>query len=138
MIENGSVLDEAKRKTLYGDIYDDAMWLVNLVENLLSVTRIENGTIKVKMEPELLDEVFQEALAHLDRRASEHHIEVQLEDDLLMAKMDARLIVQVVINIVNNAIQYTPKDSEIKLSARRWGKMVKVEISDNGPGIEAK
>ena len=135
LIENGSVLDEAKRKTLYGDIYDDAMWLVNLVENLLSVTRIENGTIKVKMEPELLDEVFQEALAHLDRRASEHHIEVQLEDDLLMAKMDARLIVQVVINIVNNAIQYTPKDSEIKLSARRWGKMVKVEISDNGPGI---
>lgn len=108
LMENASVLDAAKRRQLYTSIYDDSMWLANLVENLLSVSRIENGTIRLKMEPELLEEVFQEALTHLDRKAKEHTITVELPDDMLMAKMDARLIVQVVINIVNNAIKYTP------------------------------
>ena len=105
------MLDAAKRRQLYTSIYDDSMWLANLVENLLSVSRIENGTIRLKMEPELLEEVFQEALTHLDRKAKEHTITVELPDDMLMAKMDARLIVQVVINIVNNAIKYTPPGS---------------------------
>ena len=116
------------------------MWLTNLVENLLSVTRIENGTMELRMQPELLDEVFQEALAHLDRHAPEHRITVELGDDLLMARMDARLMVQVVINLVNNAIKYTPPGSNIVLSAARRGDMVEVRVADDGPGVgpEAK
>lgn len=140
LMENASVLDAAKRRQLYTSIYDDSMWLANLVENLLSVSRIENGTIRLKMEPELLEEVFQEALTHLDRKAREHTITVELPDDMLMAKMDARLIVQVVINIVNNAIKYTPPGSHVQVSARKRGKSVEVRIADDGPGIsdEAK
>ncbi len=140
LMENGGVLTEGKKQSLYASIYDDAMWLVNLVENLLSVTRIENGAMAIQKQPELLEEVFQEALAHLDRKASEHTISVQLPDDLLMADMDARLIVQVVINIVNNAIKYTPPGSHIQLSARRQGDNILVEVADDGPGIpdEAK
>ncbi len=134
------MLDAAKRRQLYTSIYDDSMWLANLVENLLSVSRIENGTIRLKMEPELLEEVFQEALTHLDRKAKEHTITVELPDDMLMAKMDARLIVQVVINIVNNAIKYTPPGSHVQVSARKRGESVEVRIADDGPGIsdEAK
>lgn len=140
LMENASVLDAAKRRQLYTSIYDDSMWLANLVENLLSVSRIENGTIRLKMEPELLEEVFQEALTHLDRKAKEHTITVELPDDMLMAKMDARLIVQVVINIVNNAIKYTPPGSHVQVSARKRGESVEVRIADGGPGIsdEAK
>ncbi len=82
---------------------------------------MENGSIKLNIHPELLDEVFAEALAHLDRNASQHQISVELEDDLIMADMDARLIVQVVINIVNNAIKYTPEGSRILVSAERQG-----------------
>ena len=135
LMENASVLDAAKRRQLYTSIYDDSMWLANLVENLLSVSRIENGTIRLKMEPELLEEVFQEALTHLDRKAREHTITVELPDDMLMAKMDARLIVQVVINIVNNAIKYTPPGSHVQVSARKRGESVEVRIADDGPGI---
>lgn len=140
LMENASVLDAAKRRQLYTSIYDDSMWLANLVENLLSVSRIENGTIRLKIEPELLEEVFQEALTHLDRKAKEHTITVELPDDMLMAKMDARLIVQVVINIVNNAIKYTPPGSHVQVSARKRGESVEVRIADDGPGIsdEAK
>ena len=135
LMESGGRLDAAKCRDLYTSIYDDAMWLIDLVENLLSITRIENGTMKLKEEPELLEEVFREALLHLDRNAAKHVISVDLPDDLLMAEMDARLIVQVVINIVNNAVKYTPEGSHIVLSARRWGKLVRVQIADDGPGI---
>lgn len=134
-MENGAVLDEEKRRYLYRSIYDDSMWLINLVENLLSLTRMGNGSVSLNIRPELLDEVFHEALSHLDRNAEQHHISVELEDDLLMADMDARLIVQVVINLVNNAIKYTPAGSHISLSAVRAGPFVQVEVSDDGPGI---
>ena len=135
LMERSIQLDEAKKQQIYASIYDDSMWLINLTENLLSITRIENGTMHLQMEPELLEDVFQEALAHIDRRSAEHTIRVQLDDDLLMARMDARLIVQVIINIINNAIQYTQKGSCITLSACRKGEMAEVSIADDGPGI---
>lgn len=140
LMANSGVLDEQKKTELYTYIYDDSMWLINLVENLLSVTRIENGTMSIHMEPELLDEVIQEALRHINRRGSEYQISVHLEDDLLMAKMDSRLVIQVMINIVDNAIKYTPPGSAIVLTAKRAGSMVEIEIADDGSGIpdEAK
>lgn len=140
LMEKSILLDESKKQEIYSSIYDDSMWLVNLTENLLSITRIENGTMHLQMNAELIDDVFREAISHVDRKASEHKISVELADDLLMAKMDVRLIVQVIINIVNNAIKYTPKGSHICLSAQKEKKMVRIRIEDDGPGIsdEAK
>lgn len=140
LMEKSIVLDEEKKQELYRSIYDDSMWLVNLTENLLSITRIENGTMRLQTNAELMDDVFREALTHLDRHAKNHEISVELPDDLLMAKIDVRLIVQVIINIVNNAIKYTPEGSRIILRAEKKHSMVEVSISDNGPGIsdEAK
>lgn len=140
LMEKSIVLDEEKKQELYRSIYDDSMWLVNLTENLLSITRIENGTMHLQMGAELMDDVFQEALAHVDRQAKDHHISVELPDDLLLARMDVRLIVQVIINIVNNAIKYTPAGSHIILRAEKQDAKVAVSISDDGPGIsdEAK
>ena len=140
LMERADQLEPEKRQSLFTAIYDDAMWLFNLVENLLSITRLEDGRVHMNMEPELLGDIFAEALTHLDRNACKHHIRTELPDDMLMADMDARLMVQVVINIVNNAIKYTPEGSHITLSARRSGRMVAVEIADDGPGVpdEAK
>jgi two-component system sensor histidine kinase KdpD len=140
LMGNSSVLSEDQKKGLYTDIYDDSMWLINLVENLLSITRIDNGTLNLNMQPELLEEVIAEALLHINRNSLEHNIETVLDDELLMAKMDSRLIIQVLINIVDNAIKYTPPGSHITISAKHKKQMVLVEIFDNGPGIsdEAK
>jgi two-component system sensor histidine kinase KdpD len=135
LMGNSKVLDEEQKKALYTDIYDDSMWLINLVENMLSITRIDNGTLNLTMQPELLEEVIAEALLHVNRNSVEHRIETVLDDELLMAKMDSRLIVQVLINIVDNAIKYTPSGSHITVSARRDNRMVLVEIADDGPGI---
>ncbi len=140
LMEKSIVLDEEKKQDLYRSIYDDSMWLVNLTENLLSITRIENGMMHLQTNAELMGDVFQEALSHLDRQSREHQISVELPDDLIMAKIDVRLIVQVIINIVNNAIKYTPAGSHIILRAEKKNSMVQVSISDDGPGIpdEAK
>ncbi len=135
LMRNADTLAEEKRKKLYGAIYDDAQWLIQLVENLLSITRIENGSMQLSLQAELLDEVIHEALQHLDRHATEHHIKVKLEDELLMANMDARLIVQVLVNLVNNAITYTPAGSYICIMAKRLGNAAVLIVSDDGPGI---
>lgn len=140
LMGNSRVLNEAQKQSLYTDIYDDSLWLINLVENLLSITRIDNGTLNLDLQPELLDDVVAEALRHINRKSAEHRIETRLDDEFLMARMDARLIIQVLINIVDNAVQYTPPGSRIVISARREKQAVLVEISDDGPGIpdEAK
>ena len=140
LMENGGVLTEVKKQSLYASIYDDAMWLVNLVENLLSVTRIENGTVSLSMAPELLEDLVGEALSHLSRRAQDHEIASRLEEGLLLVDCDARLIIQVLVNLVDNAMKYTPPGSHIEISAREEGAMIRVEVADDGPGIpdEAK
>ncbi|MCF2663573.1 sensor histidine kinase KdpD [Oscillibacter valericigenes] len=138
LMERADQLEPEKRRSLCTAIYDDAMWLINLVENLLAITKIEDNHVNMNMEPELLEDIFSEALSHLDRNACKHHICKELADDMLMADMDARLMVQVVINIVNNAIKYTPEGSHITLSAKKAGQLVIVEIADDGPGVSAE
>ncbi|WNS45349.1 sensor histidine kinase KdpD [Paenibacillus sp. MMS20-IR301] len=140
LIGNSKVLSETQKQELYNDIYDDSMWLINLVENLLSITRIDNGALHLNFQAELLEEVIAEAMLHVNRNKNEHVIELQLEDELLMARMDSRLIIQVLINLVDNAIKYTEAGSHITLSVKREGPMVRVEVADDGPGIspEAK
>lgn len=135
LLSNGDKLDEDMKIQLYTDIYDDSMWLINLVENLLSVTRIEQGQMNLHLSAELMDEVIAEALQHVDRKSKEHHIVVEQEDEILLAKIDAKLIVQVIINIVDNAIKYTPPGSEIHIVTEKKNHMVYVSIADNGPGI---
>ncbi len=88
------------------------------------------------MSIQLVDEVIDEALKHLNRKSIEHDICVEYKDELLLAKMDAKLIMQVVINIVDNAIKYTPKGSKIKITAEKKNQWIYISIADNGNGID--
>ena len=81
-----------------------------------------------------------EALRHINRKSAEYHLHVHSGGEFLLAQMDARLIVQVLINIIDNAIKYTPPGSDIEIGWKRQGKWILISIADNGPGIpdEAK
>ena len=135
LLSNEEKFDAETKKQLYADIYDDSMWLINLVENLLSVTKIEEGKLNIRSQTELLDEVITEALQHISRKKSEHIISYKASEDFILVKIDARMIMQVVINIVDNAIKYTQKESEIVIETRKQGNRAIVRIADNGPGI---
>ena len=135
LLTNGEALDGETKHRLYSDIYDDSMWLINLVENLLSVTRLEDGRMNLHISAELVEDVVAEALRHVNRKSVEHHITVEHKDELLLAKMDAKLIVQVVINIVDNAIKYTPIGSNIRIMTERQEDKAVIHIADDGPGI---
>ena len=128
-------MDNASRIQAFTDIYDDSMWLINLVENLLAITRIEGGQVSLTLSVELMDEVITEALRHINRKSQEHAIHVSSSQDLLLARIDAKLIVQVIINLVDNAIKYTPAGSAIEIHSAKRDKWIIVSVSDNGPGI---
>ncbi len=135
LLSNGDGFDADTKHQIYTDIYNDSVWLTNLVENLLSVTRLEDGNMKLNKSAELIDEIISEALNHINKRSVEHKITVCESDDILLVDVDARLIVQVIINIVDNAIKYTPNGSEIIISTERKDDMISVSIADNGNGI---
>ena len=135
LLHSYDVLDEETRKQIFTDIYDDAQWLTGLVENLLSITKIVDGSVKLHLSDQVVDDIISEALRHIDRRAAEHHIAVDCGDVLLLARMDAGLIMQVLINLVNNAVKYTPVGSNIRITAIPRENMAEICVSDNGPGI---
>ena len=135
LLHSYNVLDEQTRKQIFTDIYDDAQWLTGLVENLLSVTKIADGSVKLRLSDQVVDDIVSEALRHIDRRSAEHHITVDCGDEPLLVRVDAGLIVQVLINLVNNAVKYTPAGSNIRITAIPRENMAEICVSDNGPGI---
>ncbi len=128
-------LDEPTRQQIFTDIYDDSQWLTGLVENLLSATKITDGSVKLRLSDQVLEDVVSEALRHIDRRAEEHHITVDCGEVPLLVRVDTGLIMQVVINLVNNAVKYTPAGSNIRITAVQREKAAEVCVSDDGPGI---
>ncbi len=135
LLANDGFLEPETRKAVLSDIYSDSVWLIRLVENLLSITRIGEGRTQLNLSAQLVEEVITESLRHVRPKASSHRIVVRVEDELLLARMDARLISQVLVNLVDNAMKYTPAGSCITLSAQREGDMVAICVADDGPGI---
>lgn len=135
LMNSGDNLDNDKKHDLYEVIYDDSLWLINLVENLLSVTRIEDNKMNLHLETELIDEVINEALSHISRKKEQHQIKVIAKDEFILAKIDASLIIQVIINIIDNAIKYTPSGSLIIIETIKHSHFVEIKISDDGQGI---
>ena len=135
LLSNFDQLDRETVFRMFTDISDDSQWLISLVENLLSVTRIEEGRLNLHLSTELVEEVIEEALRHISRKGAEHQISVEYKEEFLLAKMDAKLILQVIINLVDNAVKYTPAGSSIQIRAQRQDGMAAICVADNGPGI---
>ena len=134
LLGNSDRLDEATKHQIYSDIYDDSEWLTGVVENLLSITRLNDGRLKFKFTDQLLDEVIAESLRHISRKHDDYKIVTDCEE-LVLARMDVRLIMQVLVNLVDNAIKYTPPGSVICIRGTKTDGKAQISVEDNGPGI---
>ena len=135
LLGNSDRLDEATKHQIYSDIYDDSEWLTGVVENLLSITRLNDGRLKFKFTDQLLDEVIVESLRHISRKHDDYKIVTDCEE-LVLARMDVRLIMQVLVNLVDNAIKYTPPGSVICIRGTKTDGKAQISVEDNGPGIQ--
>ena len=134
MIRAMSGKDDERYKLALG-IWKDADWLHALVENILSLTRLEDGTTPIRKQPEAVEEVVGSVLEQMARRAPDRNIMLDMPDDLIMVPMDARLIVQVLINLLSNAIEHTPSGAEIELRIRVEENLAVFAVLDRGEGI---
>lgn len=135
ILENKKNMDEQTHDKLVGDIKEDAQWLIRMVENLLSVTRISEAAMNLKKTPEAVEEVVSEAVRRIRSKYSGSNITVKVPEELLLVPMDATLIEQVIINLLENAIKYSKTGTLIELTVEKSGEYAIFKISDNGEGI---
>jgi len=133
--EQSESLDDENRRSLVITAREEADRLNRLVGNLLSMTRIESGAIKLNLEPGDIEDVIGTSLEQLGKRIAVHEVKVNIPADFPLIPMDFTLIVQVVVNILENAVKYSPKGSLIEVSARLADGMARIEIADRGVGI---
>jgi two-component system sensor histidine kinase KdpD len=138
MQEEGMNLDEAARKNMIQVGMDEAERLNRLITNLLDVSRIEAGALRINKQPSDVQELLGAVLEQLGRRSGSHSIEVNLPPELPTIWVDSSLIVQALFNILDNAVKYSPEGLPITINGRREGNRVIMEIADRGPGIPEK
>ncbi|URZ08794.1 Sensor protein KdpD [Clostridium felsineum] len=135
ILENGELIDEATKNKLLNGIYEDTEWLIRLVENLLSMTKFDEGNTKIKKNVELVEEVVSEAVQRSSKYFKNHKIRVSVPEQVIMVSMDGSLIEQVIINLLDNASKFSPKGSIIEIKVYEKKNDVVFEIIDNGQGV---
>lgn len=131
----GATENDSYCYSLAGDIYNDALWLHDMVENILNLTKLKDGNLTLEKQPEAVEEVIGATLKTMEKRLPHRNIDVFMPDNVIMAPMDARLISQVLINLLDNADKHTPKNKEISISVSADGEKAKITVADRGSGI---
>ncbi|MPQ30321.1 DUF4118 domain-containing protein [Clostridium estertheticum] len=133
--DNYDVLDNDTKKELIQNIYEDTSWLVHSVENILSMTRLDEGRLEIKKDVEIVEEIISESISKVTKFSGKHNIKTDLPEKMIILFVDGLLIEQVLINLIDNAIKYTQSDSIIEIKVTQKEEDVLFEVSDNGKGI---
>lgn len=133
--ENDADYPPEERKKVIHNVYEDASWLLNMVENLLSITRIESGTSRLKKSPEMIEEVVAEAVMRLKKRFPNAEIDVSIPDEIILIPMDAMLIEQVLMNLLENALVHSKSQRPPQLIVENRPDAICFHVIDYGIGI---
>jgi two-component system sensor histidine kinase KdpD len=137
LIENGESLSPDERREMLETVYGEAERMERLINNLLDMTRLESGGLTVKKEWLPLQEVVGSALQHMDRRLAGRTVTTHLDAGLPLVNVDPVAMEQVLSNLLDNAVQYTPAGSTIDVSAEASDSRVQITVADRGPGLPA-
>ncbi|BCJ93125.1 hypothetical protein acsn021_06940 [Anaerocolumna cellulosilytica] len=135
LIKNRDKLPPDEQNRCLHYIYEDSNWLLHMVENLLTITRIKEGVSSVNKSQEILEEVITEAVLRLRKRYPGAVIQVHIPEEIVIVPMDPTLIEQVIINLVENSIKYSGTDDPVLLSAVLLEDSIHIQVTDNGIGI---
>lgn len=135
IMEGTKSLDINACKEMAGEIYRESMRMNRLVSNLLDMTKLQSGTLQLVQCVHYVDELVGSALSYLEERLSKYRVSTVVDEDVLAVSVDETLVQQVLVNLLENAIKYTPAETEIEIRAERSGDMVLFSVADRGPGI---
>ena len=135
LLQEDVMIDQVGRLDLLQTIQEEAEHLNRIIKNVLDMTRLESGAITVNKEWQPLEEIVGVVLNRLGDRLNDHPVTVKLPGNLPLIPFDGLLIEQVLMNLFDNAIKYTPKGTPLELSASESFYTVTVELADRGPGI---
>ena len=135
VIENYHSLTDQQKLTLLEDVRDDAQWLIRMVENLLSVTRIDGEKVKIFKTPTVLEELIDTVLVKFRKRCPNQQVQVQIPEEFVSIPMDAMLIEQVLLNILENAVDHAEGMTTLSLTVDTHDGFAHFCIRDNGCGI---
>lgn len=136
ILDNRSVLSEEKMLELVTDIRDEAQWLIRIVENLLSVTRINGENARINTDDEIVEEIISSAVIKFQKRFPDANIEVDMPPELLMIPMDGILIEQVLVNLLENSILHGKTVSRIRIVVTKEEDRLVFAVEDDGQGIK--
>jgi two-component system sensor histidine kinase KdpD len=135
LLAQGALVEEPVRRELLESVRDEADRLNQLVQNLLEMTRLESGALKIRREWHAMEEVVGSAVRRCRRVLGKRPLDVRVPPDLPLVEMDDVLIEQVLINLLDNAAKYTPDGSRISILATSYPDRVTVQVTDRGPGL---
>ena len=136
VLENYDKFSDEVKKDLISHVRDDAQWLVRLVENMLSITRFNEQTVQICKVPQAAEEIAAEAVGKFKKRFNAIPVRVSVPDELLMVPMDATLIEQVLINLMENVVIHAQSATEIELRITKEDGHALFSVLDNGAGID--
>jgi len=135
ILEAESPLDQRTQHELLESIRDEADRLNRLVHNLLEMTRLESGALELRREWHSLEEVVGAALSRLAKGLGSRRVTLSIPPDLPLVSIDDVLIEQVFVNLLDNALKYTPPDSAIRIIVTATDQSITAEVADHGPGL---
>lgn len=131
-------LDENSKNELMQNIYDESKHLNRLVSNILQIMRLESGPIKISKQLHVLEEVIGSALNNLEKSLAMKPINIQLPKVVPLVALDDVLMEQVLVNLIENSIKFSPTESPIDILVELEDNKVMVKIADRGPGLDPK